>query len=319
MLRFWDDWLLLFAIGGRGIGKTDLWLQVACKLWSKYRCKTMWCRNKKVELSDDGNWESFLNDAKLHGWAHDEWECKQDGAYDEDIRFIEFQSISTFSNKRGGAHPDVLLIVLDEMIPEDGRYPKHCAKGLMSLAHTVLRGRSGARIVALSNFVTAANPYFAKFEVYPNPKYDVTIYPEKAIAIEHCKGYRRAIPPESDWTKLFKASGMHTYEDDSEDPLLGLIANTPNGAKPEGYYYLIDGQIYRASMHKGIEYFDAYKGELKDTSIIFTPNVNEMTPGVQMIPSWLLKDLNTSMASGWMRFRTPNVMFKILNMLYDTI
>lgn len=279
----------------------------------------MWCRNKKVELCEDGNFENFLSDAVLHGWCPDTWESKPDGVWDEETRVIEFQSISTFSNKRGGAHPNVLLIVLDEMIPEDGRYPKQCAKGLMSLAHTVLRGRPGAKVVALSNFVTAGNPYFAKFEVYPNPKYDVTLYKDKAIAIEVCRGYRKAISEESQWTQLFKAGGMKTYEDDSQDPLMGLIDNVPNGAEQEPFVFLIDGVYYRGWVHKGIEYFDRYKGPIKDVTTVYTPNVSEMTAGVMLVPSWLTKSLNESMQSGWMRFKSPNVMFKILNMLYDTI
>lgn len=318
-LRWWNDYVLLFQIGGRGIGKTDLWLHVACELYQRHGCKTVWCRNKKVELSEDGNFEGFLNDAKLHGWCPDDWECKPDGVWVGEERAIEFQSISTFSNRRGAASPSVLMVLLDEMLPEDGRYPKQCAKGLMSLAHTILRGRPGAKVIALSNFVTAGNPYFAKFEVYPHPKYDVTVYKDKAIAIEVCRGYRRAIKEESQWSQLFKAGGMHTYDDDSEDPLIGLIETPPNGAVPEAYYFLIDGQIYRGSMHKGIEYFDAYKGQLKEDSIIFTPNVNEMRPGITLCPSWLMKDLNKSFASGWMRFKSPNVMFKILNMLYEVI
>ena len=321
--RFWEKAILIFIIGGRGIGKTDLWLRVACELWQRFGCKTMWIRNKKVELSDDGNYENFLSDAKRFGWCSEDWDARPDGVYLSDDReaerIIDFQSISTFSNKRGGAHPDTLLMVLDEMIPEDRRYPKMCAQGLLSLANTVLRGREGARIVALSNFVSAANPYFARFEVYPSRQYDVTVYEEKAILIEKCRGYRKAIKEESPFTKLMRAGRMAMYESEDEDPLLGLIEKMPKGAVPLGFLFLIDGKYYKEWDKDGVRYFDEWNGQVKDTALIYTPNVEECDKGVQLVPSWLDKHLRETMQYNLMRFKSPNVMFKILNMIYATV
>jgi hypothetical protein len=321
--RFWKKAILIFIIGGRGIGKTDLWLRVACELWQQYGCKTMWIRNKKVELSDDGNYENFLTDAKRFGWSPEEWDARSDGVYlseEKDAeRIIDFQSISTFSNKRGGAHPDTLLMVLDEMIPEDRRYPKMCAQGLLSLANTVLRGREGARIVALSNFVSAANPYFARFEVYPSREHDVTVYEEKAIIIERCRGYKKAVKKESPFTKLMRAGRMSMYESEDEDPLLGLIENVPKGAIPLGFFFLIDGKLYREWDSEGLRYFDEWRGQVKQGSLIYTPNVEECDKGVQLVPSFLDKHLRETMQLNLMRFKSPNVMFKILNMIYSTV
>ena len=315
--------MLIFIIGGRGIGKTDLWLHVACLLWACYRCKTMWIRNKKVELSDDGNYENFLKDAVRFGWCPETWESRPDGVYlssDRDADMvIDFQSISTFSNKRGGAHPDTLLMVLDEMIPEDRRYPKMCAQGLLSLANTVLRGRSGARIIALSNFVSAANPYFARFEVYPSRQYDVTVYEDKSIMIERCKGYRRSIQEDNPFTKLMRAGKMAMYESEDEDPLLGLIEKVPKGARPLGFLFLIEQKFYREWDKDGVRYFDEWTGQIKEGTIIYTPNVEECDKGVQLVPSWLDKHMRDTMQYNLMRFRSPNVMFKILNMIYATV
>ena len=321
--RFWKKAILIFIIGGRGIGKTDFWLRVACMLWQCYGCKTMWIRNKQVELSGDGNYESFLADAKLFGWCPDEWIVKPDGVYESDDsearRLIDFQSISTFSNKRGGAHPDTLLMILDEMMPEDRRYPKMAAQGLLSLANTVLRGREGCKIIALSNIVSAANPYFARFEVYPSREYDVTVYEDKAILIEKCRGYRKKISDDSQFSKLLKAGKMKTYEDDDEDPLLGLIEKVPKGATPLGFFFLIEGKYYREWDKDGLRYFDLWNGEVKDSNLIYTPNVEECDKGVQLVPSWMDKHLRETMQYNLMRFRSPNVMFKILNMIYATV
>ena len=283
----------------------------------------MWIRNKKVELSDDGNYENFLKDAVRFGWCPETWESRPDGVYlssDRDAdRVIDFQSISTFSNKRGGAHPDTLLMVLDEMIPEDRRYPKMCAQGLLSLANTVLRGRSGARIIALSNFVSAANPYFARFEVYPSRQYDVTVYEDKSIMIERCKGYRRSIQEDNPFTKLMRAGKMAMYESEDEDPLLGLIEKVPKGARPLGFLFLIEQKFYREWDKDGVRYFDEWTGQIKEGTIIYTPNVEECDKGVQLVPSWLDKHMRDTMQYNLMRFRSPNVMFKILNMIYATV
>lgn len=298
-------------------------LRVACELWLTYRCKTMWIRNKQVELSADGNFESFLADPKRFGWCPETWVSKPDGVYESDdreaARIIDFQSISTFSNKRGGAHPDTLLMVLDEMMPEDRRYPKMCAQGLLSLANTVLRGREGAKIFALSNIVSAANPYFARFEVYPSRDYDVTIYEDKSILIEKCRGYVKAIADDTPFSRLLRAGKMKTYEDEDEDPLLGLIEKIPKGATPLGFYFLIDGRFYREWDKDGFRYFDQWNGEIREGSVIYTPNVEECRPGVKLSPDWLDKHLRETMQYNLMRFRSPNVMFKILNMIYATV
>lgn len=318
--------MLFFIIGGRGIGKTDLWLRVACELYQRYGCRTAWLRNKKVELSDDGNFESFLTDAKAFNWCPDTWDARPDGIYLSDDRdapqIIKFASISTFSNMRGGSYGGndaVLLVVLDEMIPEDRRYPKMCAKGLLSIANTVLRGRDGSKIVALSNYVSAGNPYFALFEVYPNPKYNVTVYRDKSILIEVCKGYRRAIKDDSPFSRLMTAGRMPQYENEKSDPLIGLVEPIPKGAKPSPYLYLIDGKYYREWDKDGMRYFDQWNGDIKDNTVIYTPNVTECSDGIYKLPKPVMKYLTESMELNLLRFKNPNVMFKILNMIYSAV
>lgn len=325
-MRYYDDAMLFFILGGRGIGKTDLWLRVACELYQRYGCRTAWLRNKKVELSDDGNFETFLTDAKAYGWCPQEWEPRPDGVYISDDRdapqVVKFASISTFSNMRGGSYGGddaVLLVVLDEMIPEDRRYPKMCAKGLLSIANTVLRGREGSKIIALSNYVSAGNPYFALFEVYPNPKYDVTVYRDKSILIEVCKDYRRAIKQDSPFARLMTAGRMPQYENEKSDPLIGLVEPIPKGAKPSPYVYLIDGQYYREWNFDGMRYFDQWNGQIKDTTVIYTPNVTECTDGVMIIPKAVMKYLTEHMELNLLRFKNPNVMFKILNVIYSAV
>ena len=60
------------VIGGRGCGKTDYLLRIACELYQRHGCQTTWVRHKLNELSDEGNYKDFLNDAKELGWCPDE-------------------------------------------------------------------------------------------------------------------------------------------------------------------------------------------------------------------------------------------------------
>ena len=321
LARFWNPSLLKFVIGGRGMGKTDYWLQVAIRLYEKFGCQTVWIRNKKVELSEEGNYSNFLNDAKAFGWCPDSWESREDGVFDapgkDAEQVIKFASISTFSNKRGAGHPNVMLMVFDEMIPEDRKYPKMCAHGLISLIASMSRGR--CKVIVCSNYVSAGNPYWAKLEIYNNPKYDVTNYPDKACCIEVAKGYNKATKEDSDFAKVARAGHMPQYEDEKCDSLLGLVAPIPKGAKPAPYVYLIDGQYFREWDKGGLRYIDAWKGEIKASTIIFTPNVTECTEGVQLIPKAVMRYLTENMERNFLRFKTPNVMFKVLNMIYDRI
>lgn len=305
------------------MGKTDIFLRLACELYLRHGCTTGWIRNKQVELSDDANFSTFLNDPHKYGWCPKEWMTRPDGVYTSEdrnaSRVIEFKAISTFSNTRGSAHPDMLLCVLDEFMSEDGRYPKMCAKGLLSLANTMLRGREGSRIVLLSNNVSCMNPYYALFEIYPNPKYDVTVYKDKSIIIEQAYGYKKVIREGSPFDKLMRAGHMPQYEDVRADPLIGLVAPVPNGAKPMPWLMLMDGKYYREYVKGATSYFDLWRSPVPDKIVVYSPNVHECSEGVHLIPKILIKQISEHMMLNSIRFKDPNVMFKILSMVYNAL
>lgn len=314
------------VIGGRGCGKTDYFLRLACELYKRYGCQTVWIRHKLNELTDEANYADFLNDAKEYGWCPDEWDARKDGVYESTDRtadkIILFASISTFSNKRGSGHPRILLAVFDEMIPEDGKYKPNaamCTKGLMSLMESMTRGRDGSVLFVGGNYVNAGNPFWAKLEVYNNPKYDVTVYRDKAVAIELCRGYKRARKEDSKLSKLMKAAKMPSYEDERTDPLIGLIADVPKGAKPMPYIVLTNGQYYREFHHKGVSYWTQHKGEVPNGVLILTDHVAECGAGVEMLPNVFYRRIQGDMDSDLMRYKSPNVMFVIMNMIYESV
>lgn len=154
--------------------------------------------------------------------------------YDPDgVRFIKFLSVSTYSSRRGPGHPDVDLVIFDEFIPEDRKYTRGCLKGLMSLTKTILSGREGTRTICTSNFISLSNPYFAGLEIYPDRDTDVSVYHEKGVAVEKCRGYRCAIAQDGSWARVYSAAGYGDYADEDEDEMRTLVKAVPKGAKPD--------------------------------------------------------------------------------------
>ena len=218
--------LIYWIIGARRIGKTDFFLHLACYLYQHYGVQTMWIRNKQVELSEPGFYNDFLNDAKHFGWCPEDWYTDSSGVWTDDKeQVIKFQSLSTFGNRRGAAHPDVYMMVYDEFIPEDRKYPPKVLTGLMSLTKTVFAGKREARLFCLSNFVSLANPFFAGLRIYPEG--DITHYPEKGMLIERCTGYRCSIESDNPWQNVYKAARYGDYESETEDKLIQLVKPLP--------------------------------------------------------------------------------------------
>lgn len=320
ILPHYDETMIFWIIGARRIGKTDLYLRVSCLLWIVFQLRTMWIRNKMVELQDPAFMNDFLNDAIDKEWCPADWTTVSDGVHvpDSDDPVIKFQSISTFSNRRGGAHPDVEMMLFDEFCPEDRKFPKMCAVGLVSLTKTVFSGKTTARLFCLSNFVSAGNPYFVKMRIYPSKGKDITAYPEKGMLIERCTGYRCAIDDNNPWNRVYRSAGIGNYASEEEDQLNNLISPIPKGCRPDPYVFLNDGLIYRGWNKNGMHYFSEYKGSLKDTAI-FTPNLKECSDTVNLIHLFMRRNIEEEMQMGRIRFKDPNTMFAILSMVFETV
>lgn len=257
-------------------------------------------------------------------WCPDEYDARKDGIYtsaerDAD-RLILFASVSTFSNKRGSGHPRVMLMVFDEMLPEDGRYKPNaamCVKGLLSLMESMTRGREGSMLFVFSNYVNAGNPYWCKLEICNDPRYEVTVFKDKAIAIHVPRGFKRARKQDSKLSRLMKAGHMPLYEDETEDKMLSLVERIPNGAKPMPFIILTDGQFYREYVHKGRSYWTQHKGAVPNGVPVMTDNVKECSAGVYMLPKSFYRRIQEDVDLDLIRFTSANVMFKVMNVLYD--
>lgn len=320
ILPSFDRTMVYFIIGERRIGKTDFFLHLACKLYQDYNVQTMWIRNKLVELQDAAFLGSFLNDAKLRGWCPDEWETRSDGVYSSKERdadqIILFQSISTFSNRRGGANPRVLMMVFDEFMPEDRKYPKQASKGLMSLTKTVFSGNTECRVFCLSNIISAVNPYFACFRIYPSST--ITEYIDKGIVIEKCRGYNKAIDIDNPWNMIYKAGNYGDYADESEDAILSLVVKAvPKGAKRSDLIIATKNGNYALYTKDGYGYFTLHKGNIPNSMLIYTADRDLVNDKVLYINNHLKGTIKNGFDCGFSRFVGANCLFDIMSIVYN--
>lgn len=322
ILKEAKDCRLWFVIGARRIGKTDRLLHIALELWQRYGRRTMWIRDFLSTMNSKSFMADFLNDAYEFGWISDiddkqKWIVKEDGVHDPSGELcIKFQSLSTYSSRRGPAHPDVDLMLFDEFVPEDRKYQKGALKGLMSLTKTVFSGREGTRCICTSNYVSLSNPYFAGLEIYPDPKKDITIWKEKGVAVERCKGYKCAIESDNPWCKIYNAAHYGDYADETEDTMHTLVKRVPKGAKPLHYGLQIYGKWYRIYEKDGLYY--CRLENLDHVKLIrFVTSPSDLSDGVVMLTPEIRLFIELSLAGGKMRFESPNVLFAFVNLVYN--
>lgn len=316
------DCRLWFVIGARRIGKTDRMLHVALELWLRYGRKTMWLRDYLTTTESKSFLADFLNDAKEFGWISDvdekhTWVAKPDGVHDPDDNVvIKFQSLSTYSSRRGPAHPDVDLMLFDEFIPEDRRYQKGALKALMSLTKTVFSGRDGCRCICCSNYVSLSNPYFAGLEIYPEAKKDVTVWRDKGVAVERCRGYRCAIEESSPWTAVYAAARYGDYADESEDMMHTLVRRVPKGARPLDFRINIFGKWYEVFSDGRLRY-GRFGTDPKRKAVSYVTRPEDISEGMTMITLEVRTMIELDLNRGLMRFESPNVLFAFVNLIYN--
>lgn len=309
--------LMYWIIGARRIGKTDHLLNLAIRLFNKYGIETAWLRNKKTELSDDDFFRDFLNDAIELGWCTTDWIVDSAGVHTPDKqRVIKWQSISTFSNRRGAGHPNCYLIVYDEFCPEDRKYPKHALTALMSLTKTIIAGKREARVFCLSNFVSLANPFFAGLEIYPDGYF--THYPDKMMMIEKCHGYTCSIADDNPWQNVYRAAKYGDYADESEDTLIELIKPKLNPKKEKymNFALLIRGSYYLP--YEASRYIHWVKSNnVPYGSEVFAADITEVSDKVPLCPDLLKKNIEKCVESDAIRFDSPNTLYSVLSIIYN--
>lgn len=315
--KYAPDAIVNFIIGQRRIGKTFFFQKKALERFEHDGSQTLWLRNRKTEF-DSPFVEDFLNGMTSIGVDTSEYIAKPNGLYKNNELAIKFQSLSTFSNIRGNAYPDIDMIVFDEFCPEDRRYTKNCHTGLMSITKTILSGKTDAKVYCLSNYISVANPYFVGYNIYPHDKYDVTNFKDKNIAIEVCRGYKCAIESDNPWNKVYAAGGYQAYGEASEDELWTLISKAPVASSRLRYYIRADGETYGFEITSSMIWVHKcsppsgegiiYGRTLQDCNNNVYPMAKEFR---QQIKQWVDNNL--------LRYADANTMFVILKIVYSEV
>lgn len=142
-------------------------------------------------------------------------QCEQ-GILLDGVQRIYFRSLNVFGKARGNGSTtgQTTLVILDEFIPEDGRVPR---KGiylpLMALIRTFTNYSPLTKCYCLANCITPFSDLFCSLRVFPSPEKDITIYEDKGVAIEVCRGYQGVVEKDSPWIKVAVAGKMPAYRE----------------------------------------------------------------------------------------------------------
>ena len=315
--KYAPDAIINFIIGQRRIGKTFYYQRKALERFEKDGSQTLWLRNRKTEF-DSPFTEDFLNGMNSIGVDTDDYIAKPLGLYKDGELAIKFQSLSTYSNIRGNAYPDINMIVFDEFCPEDRRYTKNCHTALMSITKTILSGKEDAKVYCLSNYISVANPYFVGYNIYPHDKYDVTNFKDKGVAIEVCRGYKCAIESDNPWNKVYNAGGYQAYGEASEDELWTLVTKPPTTASRLRYYIRSDGDVYGFEVCN--EMIWVHKcNPASGEGIVYGRTLQDCNNNVYPMPNEFKKQIRQWTEANILRYADANTMFVILKIVYAEV
>lgn len=316
--KYAPDAIINFIIGQRRIGKTYFFQKMAIDNYERDGSQTLWLRNRKTEFESPFV-EDFLNGMKSIGVAtSNSYEVKPHGLYKDGDLVVKFHSLSTFSNLRGNAYPNINMIVFDEFCPEDRRYPKNSHTGLMSITKTVLSGKKDAKVYCLSNYISVANPYFVGFNIYPNGKMDVTNFKDKKVSIEVCRGYNCAIETDNPWNSVYSAGGYQAYGEASEDELWTLISKAPVKSNRFSYYIRADNETYGFEISNEMLWVHKCSPQ-NGQGTVYGRTMQDCNDKVYIMPNEFKKQLKGWVESNILRYADANTMFVVLGIVYSDI
>ena len=319
LTKYAPDAIINFIIGQRRIGKTFFYQKKAIEDFEKYGTQTLWLRNRKTEFEPPFI-EDFLNGMRSINVGTDPgYIAKPTGLYLNGDLAIKFQSLSTFSNIRGNAYPNINMIVFDEFCPEDRRYTKNCHTGLMSITKTILSGKQDAKVYCLSNYISVANPYFVGFNIYPHEKFDVTNFKDKNVAIEVCRGYKCAIESDNPWNKVYSAGGYQAYGEANEDELWTLISKAPQSGYRFNYYVRCDGETYGFEVSNEMIWVHKCAPDKNNPGMTYGCTLQDCNNTVYPMSNEFKRQVKGWVDSNILRYADANTMFVILKIVYSDV
>lgn len=200
-------------VGGRGLGKTYGAKRRAFNRYLTHGEQFIYVRRHKEDLT-------FVRDTFFTDIQHEfpDWDFRSNGirfeispASERDARTRKWETmgylvaLSVAQKLKSVSFAKVTTIIYDEFIIEKGHvtYLPNEAKVFLDFYSTVDRNQDKTRVFLLANAVSIGNPYFAAWDIYPNPDNEYV-----KIDIPSRKNYIVAHFPKAE---DFAASVMQTH------------------------------------------------------------------------------------------------------------
>lgn len=167
-----------FIVSMRGLGKTYAITKFLVKQFLKHGYQFVYLRRYKEEIGQpilSRFFKNVENDPELKGIK---FNIKGKNFYINDRLCGLAIALSQAGYIKSIALPDTQYIMFDEFQLDlsvgNVRYMPNEPRMLKDLVETVFRHRNNWQVFCLSNAVSAYNPYFTAYKIYPNPNKEFT-------------------------------------------------------------------------------------------------------------------------------------------------
>lgn len=280
----------------RGYGKTTHFMKKCFDLATRHKkCMFAWFRRTRTEYDELINSKTFGQDIQrlfpevLRGYevnviGNNIWFEKTypNGKVDRFIGGI-LSYYGRFKSKKGIAYPYIQLVVVDEALPEDGKFMKGEYNILLSLLDSIFRKRR-VRCVLLSNTATVVNPYFENWKIHKLEE-GFTVVKNKSIVIEYGTPNSKVFSEERKKTSIgqliedteygeYATDGKFLLDDPSDvEPVI------PKGRQDYLHNISCNGRLISTCLVNGILYFGTAKDK---TRKCVSPYVDDAKGGKAM-------------------------------------
>ena len=220
----YNDFLIAFVIGERGVGKSYGAKLVALKKFLKTGEEFIYLRRYKTEL--DTSLSTFFDDLQANGEFEDHklevYKSKLLTKFMCDGKVCGYAlPLSTSNILKSTSFPNVSLIIYDEFLVEEGRshrYLKREPELFLDVIETVGRLRDNLKVILLGNAINVhASPYFAYWNLELPYNSEFRSFKDGLILVNYIKNEEyRSVKKKTKFGRLIKDTEYGEYAIDNQ-------------------------------------------------------------------------------------------------------
>ena len=280
----------------RGYGKTTCMMRRCFDLATRHKkCVFGWFRRSRTECDELRDSQTYGCDIErlfpevMRGYSvrvvgYNIWFEKTlpNGKTDRFIGGI-LGYYGRFKAKKGIPYPYIKILVVDEIIPEDGKFYKGEYNMLLSLLDSIFRQRK-IRCVLLSNTATVVNPYFDAWHITKLEE-GFTVVKGKSVVIEYGTPASNVFKEERKETaigQLVEDTDYGGYSTDAKfflDDPSDVNPEMPKGKVDNLVNLCCNGRLISMQLVNGILYFGTAKDKTRRS---ISPYVDDAKGGNAM-------------------------------------